>query len=180
MNAIHLIGQVLDKTITSQRYFSNYRDSFFKPFLKTNPQSANFNLKFIKSWRTIADETLSICSASTHSSPSAFPWWDCGNLRITSRRLVITLLDWERCSWCCNPSSNQYLWLLPRPIPSTACKISLSNTLIILSVISGWNQYWSWAYYKWMNTVFVQGQFTTPGTVMINDSHCGSFYVGSI
>lgn len=136
---------------------------------KYSPQSANLTLGFIITWRTMADETLSICSASTQPSALAsasplpappLPWRGRADLRITSRRLMITLLDWERCSWCRNPSSNQYLWPLPLPplpsgsLPFLSLHVKYPRATLSphfnysLKVISGWRQSWSWAELK--------------------------------
>lgn len=76
------------------------------------------------------------------------PRWGCSSLCITSRRLMITLLDWERCSWCRNPSSNQYRRPLPHPIPFPPHVKYPWATLsprfnYSLKVISGRGQYWS-------------------------------------
>lgn len=82
------------------------------------------------------------------SLPPSLLWWDCSSPCITSRRLMITLLDWERCSWCRNPSSNQYRRPLPRPIPFPPHVKYPWATLsphfnYSLKVISGRGQYWS-------------------------------------
>lgn len=129
---------------------------------KLNIQSVVFNLKFIRGWRTVADETLSICSASTRSPPSS-P--SCSSPGEAAAARALQVEGWWLHCWTESDAHGAVIpaviniWSLPCPIPFPPHVKYPRATLsphfnYSLKVISGRGQYFLWVHYTWIRLPF--------------------------